>query len=62
MKYQRLKPSDCKDIAIWKSKFVAKTQFLLLILNIINCLLKKQGESTGCNKSVFKSKVELLSL
>ncbi len=29
MKYQRLTPSGCKDIAIWKSEFVAKTQFLL---------------------------------
>jgi len=29
LKYQRLTPSGCKDIAIWKSEFVAKTQFLL---------------------------------
>ena len=29
MKYQRLTPLGCKDIAIWKSEFVAKTQFLL---------------------------------
>ena len=28
MKCQRLTPSGCKDIAIWKSEFVAKTQFL----------------------------------
>ena len=28
LKYQRLTPSGCKDIAIWKSEFVAKTQFL----------------------------------
>ena len=28
MKYQRLTPSGYKDIAIWKSEFVAKTQFL----------------------------------
>ena len=30
MKYQRLTPSGYKDIAIWKSEFVAKTQFLCL--------------------------------
>ena len=27
LKYQRLTPSGCKDIAIWKSEVVAKTQF-----------------------------------
>ena len=27
-KYQRLTQSGCKDKAIWKSEFVAKTQFL----------------------------------
>ena len=28
MKYQKLTPSDCKDIEIKKFKFVAITQFL----------------------------------
>ena len=28
LKYLRLTPPGCKDIAIWKSEFVAKTQFL----------------------------------
>jgi len=31
LKYQRLTPSRCKDIAIWKSEFVVKTQFLCWI-------------------------------
>jgi len=28
LKYYRLKPSCCKEIAIWKSDILAKTQFL----------------------------------
>ena len=28
LKYYRLKPSCCKEIAIWKSEFLAKPQFL----------------------------------
>ena len=30
LKYQRFKPSGCKDIGVNKFKFVAKTQFLSL--------------------------------
>ena len=42
MKYQRLTPSGCKHIAIWKSEFVAKTQFLLADFSVsINAFSKK---------------------
>ena len=34
LKYQRFNLSGCKDIGIWKSKFVAKTEFLYLVWSL----------------------------
>ena len=35
MKYQRLTLSGCKDIGITKIEFVAKTQFQLILIQLI---------------------------
>ena len=40
LKYHRLTPLGCKYIAIWKSEFVAKTQFLCAILVVRLCDLE----------------------
>jgi len=48
-------PSGCKDIAIWKSEFVAKTQFLSLKIYIFEKSLKN-GCNSVCHILIFVKK------